>query len=310
MTILLVALLTGPCIYWTDGIDSRGTLQAAGVKQICVEPGQVEAWRAAGFQATAISDSERAAREVLTVPGIGQRAGVASPPRAPWVNANGWRFIRKPDGKYVYNVPVGKAGMAAAEAYAYGADALLEIDSEDLASAGAMLRFLEILPDATLPPLADLAIVDDGTTVTGEVMNLLTRRNLPFQIVKAPSPQFPLTIRIGSPEYPAAEAADPSAFALKIRRQLTDERRVLRIFGSEVVIGRLTGDGSRVRLHLINYGGRDIEGLRVRVRGSYREGDAHVFGAGRVPLQDFVAADGATEFSIPKLSTYAVVDLR
>ena len=44
------------------------------------------------------------------------------------------------------------------------------------------------------------------------------------------------------PSIRAQEAADPSAFALKIRRQLTDERRTLRVYGSEVVICRLTGE--------------------------------------------------------------------
>ena len=99
------------------------------------------------------------------------------------------------------------------------------------------------------------------------------------------------------------------AFALKIRRRLTDEQRALRIYGSEVVIGRLTGDAARIRLHVMNYGGREIEGLRVRLRGAYGTGDAYVEGAGRVPLQDHVVADGATEFSLPRLGTYAVIDL-
>jgi hypothetical protein len=302
MTILLVAVLAAPCIYWTEGLESRAKLDAAGVTHICVEPGAVDQWRKAGLVATPLTDAERSSREVVVVPGIGQRGGVGSATRAPWLNANGWRFMRKPDGKFVYNLPVGKAALAAAEAYAYGADAVLEIDPDDLASAGAMLTFLRGLSTVDLPPLADVAIVDDGSAVTGEVMNLLARRNLLFEIVKAPTKQFPITIRIGSPEYPVEETADPSALALKVRRQ--------RVFGSEVVIGRLTGDGSRLRLHLLNYGGREIEGLRVRLRGSYRDAEAHVAGAGRTTLQDFAVAEGATEFTIAKITTYAVVDLR
>jgi hypothetical protein len=140
-------------------------------------------------------------------------------------------------------------------------------------------------------------------------MNLLARRNLLFQVVQAPS-GFRINIAVGSAAYPRAEASDPSAFALKIRRQLTDEERSLRVYGSEVVIGRLTGDAQRVRLHLINYGGREIEGLRVRLRGAYRGGEAYVAGAGRLALQDHVVADGVTEFSIPRIATYAVVDLK
>src|SRR5206468_6983249 len=122
---------------------------------------------------------------------------------------------------------------------------------------------------------------------------LLARRNLLFQVVQAPSARFPINIRIGTPEYPREEAADPNAFALKIRRQLTDEKRTLRVYGSEVVIGRLTADAGRARLHLINYGGRDIEGLRLRLPGIDADGEVHVAGAGRLAAQHHVAAGRA-----------------
>ena len=61
-----------------------------------------------------------------------------------------------------------------------------------------MLTFLGGLPAADLPPIADLAVVDDGSAVTGEVMNLLARRNLLFQVVKAPSRAVPINIAIGT----------------------------------------------------------------------------------------------------------------
>ena len=230
--------------------------------------------------------------------------------RSPWIVASGWRFTRHPGTKYVYNVPAGKAALAAAEVFAYGADAVLKIDPADLADLGKMVRFLETLPPVDLPTVSDFATVDDGSAIAGEVMNLLARRNLLFQVVQAASPRFPINIRIGTPEYPREEAADPSAFALKIRRQLTDERRSLRVYGSEVVICRLTADAGRVRLHLINYGGREIEGLRVRLRGVYADGEAHVAGAGRLALEDRVVLGEATEFTVPRIATYAVVDLR
>src|SRR5262249_55808074 len=150
-------------------------------------------------------------------------------------------------------------------------------------------------PTRDLPAVSDFALIDDGTAMTGEVMNLLVRRNLLFQLVPSASPQFPVTITIGTTEYPREAAADPSAFALKVRGQLGDDRRSLRVFGSEVVLGRLTGDAGGVRLHLINYGGRDIEGLRIRVRGAYGAGDAHVAGVGRLALDDRVVDSGFTE---------------
>jgi hypothetical protein len=307
---VLVLLASAPCVYWTQGIESRGALEAATIKRLCVPPDQVDTWRRAGFTVSPITEPELAAREPLPTPGVTARAGLASPTRSPWIVANGWRFMRAPAAKYVYTVPAGKGALAAAEAFAYGADAVLKVDPADLASVGTMMTFLDGLPAADLPPVADLAIVDDGSPLTAEVMNLLARRNLLFQVVQAPLPRFRVNIVMGSAAYPREEAADPSAFTQKIRSQLTDEQRTLRVYGSEVVICRLTGDGQRMRLHLLNYGGRDIEGLRIRVRGTYRSGDAYVAGAGRLPLQDQIVADGATEFSLPRIATYAVIDLK
>ncbi|PYR22052.1 MAG: hypothetical protein DMF94_06000 [Acidobacteria bacterium] len=309
MTVLLPLVVSLPCVYWMQGTETRATLAAAAIEQLCVAPERADAWRAAGFTVTPLSEAELASREALPSPGIAPRAGLASPTRSPWIVASGWRVTRHPGTKYVYDVPAGKAALAAAEAFAYGADAVLKIDPVDLGTLGRMLTFLAALPAVDLPTVSDVAIVDDGSGLTGEVMNLLARRNLLFQAVQAPSPRFPLNIRIGTPEYPREDAADPSGFALKIRGQLTDERRTLRVYGSEVVICRLTGDAGRARLHLINYGGREIEGLRIRLRGIYGGGEAHVAGVGRLSLEDQVVAGGATEFSVPRITTYAVIDL-
>ncbi len=309
MTPLIALVMSMPCVYWTQGVDSRPALQAAGITRICVPPDQIETWRTAGFDAIPMTQAELASREALPAPGVTSRAGIASPTRSPWIVANGWRFTRHPAAKYGYEVPPGKAALAAAEAFAYGADAILTIDPADVTDLGRMMTFLTGLPALDLPAVADLAVVDDGSPLTGEVMNLLARRNLLFQVVAASSDRFTINIAVGSKEYPREEAADPSAFALKIRRQLTDERRTVRLYGSEVVICRLTGDRERVRLHLINYGGREIEGLRIRLRGLYRDGEAHVAGVGRVALEDYVVSEGATEFSLPRVTTYAVIDL-
>jgi hypothetical protein len=310
MTALVLLALSLPCVYWTQGVETRAALEAAGIKRICVAPERVDGWRAAGFTVIALTDAELASREKLASPGITPRPGLASPTRSPWIVANGWRFTRHPGTKYLYDVPAGKAALAAAEVVAYGVDAVFKVDPADLAPLGGMLGFLETLLPADLPAVSDLAIVDDGSAMTGEVMNLLARRNLMFQVVQSPSPRFSINIRIGTPEYPREEAADPSAFAQKTRRQLTDERRALRVYGSEVVICRLTADAGRARLHLINYGGREIEGLRIRVRGTYGDGEVHVAGAGRLALEDRVISGDATEFTIPRIATYAVVDLR
>ena len=308
--LVVVLVLSVPCVYWTQGIASRPALEAAGLTTLCVPADQADLWRAAGVRVTPVSEADFSARESALSPGVTTRAGVASPTRAPWINANGWRFIRQPSKKYAYSPRAGAAALAAAEAYAYGADAMLKIDPADVKPVADMLTFLGSVPSLELPAIADIGLVDDGSDVTGEVMNLLARRNLLYRIVPPPSQPLPLNVVIGSSAYPRDAAADPSAFVLKVRRDLTDERRSLRLYGSEVVIARLTGDGQRVRLHLINYGGRDVEGLRVRVRGVFRTGGALVAGAGQAPLLDQSTADGATEFTLARLTTYAVIDLR
>ena len=157
--------------------------------------------------------------------------------------------------------------------------------------------------------IADLAVVDDGSFAAGELMNLLARRNLLFRPVSRATPDLPLSVELGTKEYPKAEAGNPDALALKIRTQLGDERRSLRVYGSEVVLAHLTGDAGRLRLHLLNYGGREIEGLRVRLRGEWTAGEALVLRHGRVAVEAPLVQDGATEFSLPVLGPYAVLDL-
>jgi hypothetical protein len=288
MTWLLLAL--GSLCVYAPGADALSTLRAAGVSQLCDE-------------------TTLAAREPLPTPGVTARPGLASPTRIPWIVANGWRFMRHPQRKYLYEAPAGKGPLAVAEAFAYGVDAAVKIDPSDVNPVAQMLKFLEGLPAADLPAVADLGIVDDDSAVVSEVLNLLARRNLLFEVIASPSPRFKINIALGTPQYPREQAADPSAFALEIRRLLGDEQRSLRVFGSEVVLCRLIGNAARARVHLINYGGREIQGLRVRIRGVYARGEGHSADTGRFAIQDHTAADSVTEFSIPRLNTYSVVDL-
>jgi hypothetical protein len=310
----VVSLLAAPssspvCVYWTQGIESAPAVQSAGVGPLCVPPDRADAWRAAGVDVVPTSDADLAAREALPPPGLAARVDLVSSTRSPWVDANGWRFVRHPDARVVYDLPAGKAALAAAEAAAYGADAILKIDAADLAEVGRILAFSRRLPPAELPPIADLAVVDDGSAEVGEMMNLLTRRNLLYQPVHQRSPHFRMNVVLGTKDYARTEAADPSAFALKIRRRLTDQRRTLRVYGSEVVIARLTGDAHRRRLHLVNYAGREIDALRIRLRGSFRVDALFVPDVEKAEPQDVAVTGGATEFSIPRMSVYAVVDL-
>jgi hypothetical protein len=208
-------------------------------------------------------------------------------------------------------VPAERAALAAVEAATWRADAVLRLEAPgDLQALGRVHAFLRGLPDRDLPHLADFAMLDDGSDEAGEVMNLLTRRNLLYAIVTEPSERFDLTVQIGTPAFPRLSTADPSAFALRLRRRIGDERRSLRVYGSEVVIARAGADAGRARIHLINYTGREIFGLRVRLRGAWEPDAAYVLGAGTSPVEDVARVDGFTEFSIPRMELFAVVDLR
>jgi len=306
-----------PILYWTRGVETAAELKRHGIERIAVPPANLAAWRKAGFQVVAMSERELARREKLLMPRIAGRANIASATSRPWIDANGWRFVRKPAGKFYYDLTQNArnhVALAVAEAFAYKADAVLKIDPADLPSledAGRMIRFLRELPAANYSPIADIGVLDNGSPAMGEVMNLLTRRNLLFNIVRAPSPNFRVNIKLGTKEYPDTEASDPSEFAQKIRRQVGDENRALRIYGSETVIARLTGDGQSFRLHLLNYSGREIEGLRIRLlRVRADGGNYQAFGYGFFQPDAIVTSEGGLEFSIPKLGSYAVIDGR
>jgi len=99
--------------------------------------------------------------------------------------------------------------------------------------------------------------------------------------------------------------------AHEVRANLTDEKRSVRIYGSAVVVARLTAAGDRARLHLINYDGasRKVQGIRVRVLGQYPKHHLSLADGAGVELLDYSVEPGATEFTLPELKTYAVIDL-
>jgi hypothetical protein len=300
-----------PCVYWDRSIaDSAAIIREAGIDRLCVPPELAQSWRAAGIDAVEISAADLASRRMLPPPGIAHRADLVSATRSPWLVASGWQFLRAPQGRFKYELRPGAGALAAAEAFAYGGDALLPVDASGLPELGAMLAFLRQVPaPAAQATLADFGVVDAGSEEMGEVLNLLSRRNLLFEIVKPHDRRFRVTVALGSTRYPREKAADPSAFALAVRRELTDQARTIRVYGSEAVICRVTRHSAGIRVQLLNYGGREIQGLRVRLRGNYSAADGLVSGVGRVALDDVVTGDGVTELSIPRLTIYASVDL-
>jgi hypothetical protein len=300
MPLAFLAVLL-PTLFWDRPVETADTLRKAGIERLYVPAGQQQAWRKAGFAATAF---DRAHAVQAVAPTVEYHMDVASATRVPWVDANGWRFDREPGRSYFYDAPAGSAALAAAEAFAYGVDAAIHAVPDDLAPLARMLRFLGEIDKPRLPVRANIGVVDDGSDTMAEVLNLLARHNLLFHVIPSADPGYDLNF------HNVPEAADPYEFAMKTRRDLTDEKRFLRIYGSNVVLVRLTGDASQARVHLLNYGKAVVKGLRVRVSGSYAQGQLAAFAHPGETLADYTVQDGATEFTIPEMAAYAVVDLR
>jgi hypothetical protein len=306
MLLLLAAL---PALFWDGTADTAPALRDAGVKQIVVPKDRLAAWKSVGGITAEAADLEGATK--LLTPTVNYRMNEASATNAPWLVTNGWKFIRRPQDHYYYDVTGKQAVLAAAEAFSYGANAMIRTDAAGLKPLAEMLDFLRTIPGESLPPLADIGYVDDGSAVSGEVMNLLVRDNLLFRVVTAPDSRLKLNVKLGAKEYPLADAKNPGTVAHSVRSNLTDDKRSLRIYGSQVVVARLTGSGGHARVHLLNYAGanRKVDGVRVRVLGQYPKHQIWVADGAGVELLDYSVESDATEFTLPELKTYAVVDL-
>ena len=104
---------------------------------------------------------------------------------------------------------------------------------------------------------------------------------------------------------PWRRRANPAAFALRIRRgarETTPARSVST--GARWSWAVSPPSPWRARLHLLNYGGRPVDALRIRVKGDLAGGRGPC--AGPRPRRRFSTTswrDGATEFSLPVLWT-------
>jgi len=291
VVLLLAAALPG---LFVDS-DPSPAIRDAGVDCVSIPAARAEAWK--GQCANIVDPS---ALTKLPAPGVRYRMNEARASSAPWVDSNGARYSRGLSGQAIIAAADGKAALAAAEAHAFGAGVLITAGPKDWKAFGAMRQFLSTLPAGDLPALANIGFLDDGSPDASENMNLLLRRNLMFRVVAKPDPKLDVNVK--------PKSGDPNAFAYEVRQKLTDAKRILRLYGSEVVIARLTGDTSRRRVALLNYGNRPVEGIRIRILGAWPKVTAYVFGQ-KVDPADVIVEDGSTEFSLPLLPVYAVVEL-
>src|SRR5581483_5269113 len=277
-----------PVLFWTGAPNTAPTLQQAGIDHIAVPAFQADPWKNVSGISVESADLDKTVK--LPSPGVQLHMSQASASRVPWVNSNGWRFMRQPSARFSYDVKGNTAALAAAEAFCFGANAVIQSDASGLASLSSMLKFLSTLEGRPGPALTDVGFVDNGSSTDAEVMNLMVRDNLLFSIVRTPNPNLTLNVQIGSKEYPTQEATNPDTMEHKIRANLGDARRLVRIYGASVVVVHVTGEQGKVRLHLLNYGsgqGTRVGAFRVRILGHYSKGQLHSFDDTNDQLADY-----------------------
>ena len=111
--------------------------------------------------------------------------------------------------RYYYDVTGKQAALAAAEAFCYGANAMIRTDAAGLKPLAEMLEFLRTIPGEPLPPVADIGYIDDGSAASGEVMNLMVRSNLLFRLVAAPDKRLKLNVKLGDQRVSAGGRQEP-----------------------------------------------------------------------------------------------------
>lgn len=306
---MLLALAVLPGLLWDEPPSTAPALREAGVVSIEVPAARYKAWKDVSQPQVQSADVRDAVK--VPPPSVQYRINIASATNSPWLVENGWRFLRNPKGRFLYEVQGPRAALAAAEAFCYGAAALVHPDRDGLKPLAEMLDFLRGLGENGGPAVADFGFLDDGSPTAGEVMNLMVRDNLLFQPLAKPDPRLKLIVQLGSKEFPLEDAKNPGMMAHEVRAQLTDEKRSIRIYGSQVVVARLTVLPNGLRVHLLNYAGaeRKVDGLRVRVLGNYPKHRVAAAGSPKIELLDYMVDSEATEFTLPELKTYAVVDL-
>jgi hypothetical protein len=255
--------------------------------------------------------ADAATFERVPPPSIRNVPNAANATSDPWIESNGWRYLRGLRHAHYAALPAGAAGLAAAEAFTFGVDALLNPDPADVQLLADVLRFLRTHDQPRMPSLANVGIVDDGTAAMGEAMNMLTRRNLLYRVVSGRERGVDLTVRLGTRDFPADAVANPSEFAARVRAKLGDDRRLVRLYGSTTAIAHLTGAGGRARLYLLSYSrNRTQPSLRIRLAGRFQPVGVAAFGdAGDATVADVRHPGRTTEFSLPAFSTIAIVDL-
>lgn len=301
----MIFLLAAITLLWDAGPETVEKLKRAGVENIAVPQTSATGW--ATISAIKADPVDTSAAIKLPTPAMKMRSNVAGATRSPWIDSNGWRILRDRGKRFAYHAPGRSAALAYAEAFVFDADAYIETDVDGLEHFGRMHNFCTSGGASRLPPAANIGVIDDRSVFAGEILNLLVRRNLLFKIVDKPDPKLGFNLNLAT--YTKPDEKDPSAIAQRIRAELGDDKRLVRVYGTEVVIARILTDGKRSRLYLLNYSTRPVEGLRVRVLGRWPKHSIRSYAVNEPKALDFTTDASSTEFTIPELPMLAIIDL-
>ncbi len=276
---------------------------------------------------------------VQTGPGEGATAAATG---EAWIDSNGFLILyhrAMATGKPVllsYDPPKdarlrpGSFELAVADATVFGGQAVLKLDERMRAGLAAaqprvlaewkrIARQFQFAEQEAFrgQPAANIAVVADKLDPVGEVLNLLARRNLPFQVV-APSAKldgFAAVISIGRPPLRVKgpllierkEVGDPSAFANEVRTLMGD-RRLYALANAETIISHplRLADG-RLAVHLINYAIDPVQDVRLRLMAAGKFSRAQLLAPEKQEPAELKVTSG--EVAVPEVRISAVVVL-
>lgn len=238
--------------------------------------------------------------------------------------------------------------VAIAEAGSFGGDLLLPLHErfqrrlflgqpDARAEWSEIRRYIEFF-SWSLPtryrPIANIGVITAEPMRWFEVMNLLARHNLPFEIIPSnemskhlPGPfkllivldtlqgaQLPVLAEFerngGKVTRVQETIADPNAFALQVRQTLGREHRVIDIWNGITVLTApyQEPNGSAVLVTALNYAHQPLP-VQLRIRGTF---SSVQYESPEEPpaLLSYQHRDGYTEFVLPALRVGARVFLR
>ena len=106
-----------PGLHWAGGLDTASQLSNAGIERVIVTAESIVAWRDLGFSPE--SDAGLVDYTEVGPPTVRMERSIAAATSVPWVEANGWHFLRGVEFARYRDMPSGLAALAVAEAFSY-----------------------------------------------------------------------------------------------------------------------------------------------------------------------------------------------